>query len=331
MENYTIHEINQKFEELNKKGEVLDLPLAYIGKLELAEKKGGGKFLKCVVGDSTGEVSAKLWDEATSLTIFNKLEELEKKAAVADIRATTNVWNGNKDLIIENIRIKLEESVAQFLEKSKVPFLDLFNELMGLINRVENEKYKRLLLGIFDKHFEHKSAEIAEQMKRIRKDFLYSAAATGHHHNYIHGLLEHTLNVVKTALHLAELYKDIYEVDWDLLITGGILHDIGKIFEYVYEEGIGYSDEGPFIYHTVSGSMLLVELNRDLDLDLDRTDLMKLVHLITSHHGEYSERTPNQFCVEAHILSFADMADSQANKALRSVSSDSLRAIKPRR
>lgn len=324
----TINELTTNFQSLKNTQVFLT---GYISKCELALKKDKtSSYLTCSIGDVTGEVSAKLWQEEQSKQIISQLEEAGRKSAAISIQATVKEWNGKADLAIDSYKLDVNKPLLDLVEKVKGKPQEIFNRLKILIDSVQKEEYKILLKGLFDNTFVFASEEIKKKIEQIRKDFYYSAAATGHHHNYLHGLIEHTVNVVETAIFLAKRYENIYEVDMDLLITGGILHDIGKIYEYSYQEGIEYSEEGPYAYHTVTGCILVNELNVELGIHMSRKDQMRLWHLISSHHGEYSEHAPNDTCPEAHILSFADIADSQTNKVMRGAASGQLKRMKTR-
>ncbi len=301
-----------------------------------------GQYLKCKFGDETGKVDAKHWDEKVALDVFKQLEDYNKEQRDSDAnhRDKTSVYveaevlvkdyKGNPDFSFNNLKLDFSKKVSEFSEKAKSDPKELYGIVKELIDSVEKPHYRKLLEGIFTQSYEYPSEEIKKKMTKIRNDFLQTTAALGHHHNYIFGLLEHSVNVVKTALLFVENYSKYYPLDRDLIITAGLIHDIGKIYEYTYEEGIGYSEEGPFVYHTVSGSILVTDLDRELEINMERMELVKLIHLITSHHGEYSEHGPNAFCPEAHLLALADNADSQANKAMRSFESGNPRKMRSR-
>ena len=314
-ETVTLNEIATNLETY--KGKKLYLQ-GYVSQVALGDKRNSTeKYLSCKFGDATGTVGAKFWDHKFSVAIFEQLQERGKKSACADVEFTVGEWQGAVDLKIDSIKLDFSRRVSDFSEKTKSDPKEMYNELLELIDSVQKSSFKQLLEGIFLQTYEYPTEEVKKKCNKIRNDFLLSAAATGHHHNYIHGLLEHSVNVVKTALLYADLYSKYYELDRALIITAGLLHDVGKIYEYTYEEGIEYSDEGPFVYHTVSGSLLVSDLVRELGIEMERMDLIKIIHILTSHHGEYSEHGPNAFCAEAHIMAIADNADSQANKAVR--------------
>ena len=135
-------------------------------------------------------------------------------------------------------------------------------------------------------------------------------AAKGFHHVYIGGLLEHTLSVTR----LLDLVCNHYHgINRDLVITGGILHDIGKIHEFSYGRIIDYTDEGRLIGHIVMGAEMVD--NRIASLKGFPAGLaMELRHLLLSHHGELEFGSPKRpKTVEALIVHYIDDLDAKVN------------------
>jgi 3'-5' exoribonuclease len=141
------------------------------------------------------------------------------------------------------------------------------------------------------------------------KKFQAAPAGKSWHQAYLGGLLEHTLNVVQICEFVCQLYPG---ANRDLLITGAILHDIGKIYEYKYPEIIDYTDEGRLIGHITIQDALVTE--RIGEIKNFPTDLKnQLRHALMSHHGEKEMGSPKRpKTLEAVILHFADNLDAQA-------------------
>ena len=139
--------------------------------------------------------------------------------------------------------------------------------------------------------------------------FVLWPAASNVHHNYKSGLLQHTVNVVKNAYNIAYNYTDI---DFDILISGAILHDIGKIYEY-NEDGT-VSGEGKLFDHINIGTRMIFEEyyhGQDTIYNFSEKDLQHISHIILSHHGKLewgSSRTPAT--QEAMIVHYADYTDT---------------------
>jgi 3'-5' exoribonuclease len=102
-------------------------------------------------------------------------------------------------------------------------------------------------------------------------------------------------------------------INRDLLITGGILHDIGKIYEYSYDSIFDYSDQGRLIGHIVIGIEMLDAKIAALGEFPERL-AMELRHLILSHHGTQEFGSPKRpKTLEALIVHFIDDLDAKVN------------------
>jgi len=194
-----------------------------------------------------------------------------------------------------------------------IPSLDKdhIQELMGIvkdeIKSIENKQLKDLLTLFFDD-------------KKFVKDYSQSPSAITHHHNYVGGNLEHTVGVIRLCKNICEMYPGINK---DLVTTGAILHDIGKLKEYQASAAIDKTTEGNFIGHIVMGDRWIKEKIKDLkekgkDFDLDLEN--KLCHIILSHHGRYEYGSPRMpKTIEACIVHQADLMDSQVKNFIQNI------------
>ena len=133
----------------------------------------------------------------------------------------------------------------------------MFQDLLGYLDTITSAPLKALLASFFH---DEKTAELVRR----------APAAKGFHHTYLGGLLEHTLSVVRLLDRAAEHYP---QLNRDLLLAGGMLHDIGKIYEFSYDSLIGYSDEGRMIGHLVMGVEMI---NKKIEAILDFPPQMAL-------------------------------------------------------
>jgi 3'-5' exoribonuclease len=141
-----------------------------------------------------------------------------------------------------------------------------------------------------------------------------------HHHNYVGGNLEHTVGVIRLCKNICDMYSGI---NLDLVIAGAILHDVGKIKEYVTTAAIDKTAEGNFIGHIVMGDRWVREKiaelknkGKDFDLDLEN----KLCHIILSHHGRYEYGSPRMpKTIEACVVHQADLMDSQVKNYIQNI------------
>jgi 3'-5' exoribonuclease len=156
-------------------------------------------------------------------------------------------------------------------------------------------------------------AEVFLMDQTFMKRFSDAPAGIKNHHAYRGGLLEHTLNLMEVVLRIAPRYP---EINADLLLLGAFLHDIGKTEELEYEQGYAYGDEGQLIGHLVMGVEMIdqkvVEAEKLGGEKIDPELVIRIKHMILSHHGEYEFGSPKlPMTLEATALAFLDNLDSK--------------------
>ncbi|MBW1834704.1 MAG: CRISPR-associated endonuclease Cas3'', partial [Deltaproteobacteria bacterium] len=188
---------------------------------------------------------------------------------------------------------------SDFLPESKFNRDAMFERLLKLTETVETLYLKNLLEAFWN------DDEFVSKFKR-------APAAKKMHHAYIGGLIEHTLSMARLADKIAEHYQYI-GIDRDILITGAILHDIGKISEFDYKVKIDYSDEGRLLNHIVIGVQMIEEKLKNIKNFPDEQALL-IKHMIVSHHGtrEFGSPEPPK-TIEAVLLNYIDEIDSKVN------------------
>lgn len=259
----------------------------------LAYSQKGAPYLNLKLGDMSGQVEAKVWDNAT------ECEALFKKGDIIQIKARAQSYKNTLQLSIVEIRTPLPEEIdpADYLPTAREDANVMLAELMKYVEGIVNPHLLALLKSFFDD-------------EEIRNRFKAAPAAKGFHHVYLGGLLEHTLSVVR----LLDLVTRHYQgLNRDLIIAGGILHDLGKIYEFNYDRLIEYSDEGRLVGHIVMGAEMIGKRIEQLP-SFPASLAMELKHLILSHHGmlEYgSPKLPNT--VEAMVVHMVDDLDAKVN------------------
>ncbi len=268
----------------------------------LGTTRKGSLFISLILSDRTGQVDAKVWDDASTLSsIFNEGD-------IVDVEGIVEVYQGRLQVNISRLA-RANESETDwgiFLESSPVDPTEMMASLRTILKGVKNIHLRALnetFLGDPDFMFQFKRAPSA-------KNF---------HHNYMGGLLEHTLNVCRMAMEVSRLYPHL---DGDLLLTAAFLHDIGKIRELDLDFKIDYTDEGRLIGHVVM-SMAMVEERlqglKGVPLDL----ATRLKHMILSHHGEYAFGSPKRpKILEAFALHIIDDLDAKLNGLARFMDRD---------
>jgi len=259
----------------------------------LAMAKNGKPYLTLKLMDKSGEVDAKVWDNADEVnTIFDKNDFLA-------VRAKASVYLGKMQLILSELKRIPEEGVnlADFLPETERDINLMVEELRELVGSLSDPDLKRLLNAFFG------DPELLAQYR-------VAPAAKGMHHVYLGGLLEHSLAVAKLVDAMTPLYDGLNR---DLLIAGALLHDVGKVREMTYLRAFDYSDEGKLIGHITIGVEMLQE--RIASLPGFPVELgMLLKHMLLSHHGQYEYGSPKRpKTVEATILNYLDDLDSKIN------------------
>jgi 3'-5' exoribonuclease len=154
--------------------------------------------------------------------------------------------------------------------------------------------------------------------------FCKAPAGVRNHHAYVGGLLEHVVTMLDAADRIAPLYP---ELDRDLFLMGVFLHDIGKVRELSFDRAFAYTDEGQLVGHLVIGvEMLAAKVMRAAELTGEAFPeelLLRLKHLILSHHGTYEFGSPRlPMTPEAIALHYLDNFDAKLNTFTREIRQD---------
>ncbi len=252
-----------------------------------------GCFLSLTLGDSTGQVEAKVWERAEEASgAISVGDVLEVKGEVKEYNSLLQVNIGSYRVCSET-----EFDPREFLPSSPLSVTDMMAELEGIVDSIRNPHLKDLLA-----HF------LGDPNWRDR--FTVAPAAKVNHQAYLGGLLEHTLNVARAAEAAVRLYP---RLDRDLMLAGAILHDIGKIEEYCYDRYIDFTDRGRLLGHIVMGVSEVDRRIRELGKSnpFPENLRIKVLHIITSHHGLYEWQSPKRpKFTEAAVIHILDMLDT---------------------
>jgi len=264
-----------------------------INKFELKTAKNGRNFVNLELRDKTGTISAKLWDSFDSL-----LPDL-KEGVIIRIKGTVEEFMNQLQIKVDKIKIAPPEdgvSIHDFLPVSLRDTAEMKKELSDRIDLIGNKFCKQLLIKVL-------SGEALEKYSN-------APAGKGWHHAYIHGLLEHTLEIVR----ICDLMCDIHPIiNRDILVTGAILHDFGKTSELTFNNVFDYSDEGKLLGHIVIAA---AEIAKQIDtIDGFPEDLrIQIIHLILSHQGKLEFASPIEpKTLEAIVLYHADELSAKTN------------------
>jgi 3'-5' exoribonuclease len=254
-------------------------------------KKSGSPYIGLKLSDKTGDVKARIWDNA------EKLGSLFSEGDIVKLNGWAIMYQGSLQINISHIEPCTESalSVFDYLPASNIDRDESFAELLSLTEKINNPHVRSLVLNIFQ------DPDIAELFKM-------APAAKTLHHACVGGLLEHTLQVTKIAFDIAAYYPN---VNRDLLLAGAMLHDIGKIHELSWQNNFDYTDVGRLIGHITIGVEMVS--NKIMQLSGFPEDLaVMLKHLLLSHHGEYIFASPRRpKTLEALLLNYLDDLDSK--------------------
>lgn len=247
-------------------------------------------FLKIRLQDKSGSINGNVWNNA------QKEAEGFEEGDVVKLKAMVISYKGQIQLTISKIRLadKSEFDLDDFLAKSNKDPNQMAEEFFKFMDSVQDINLKQLLKSIFDD-------------KEFFAKFAYAPAAKSWHHNYIHGLLEHTVSVAR----ICDFTSQFYNVNRDLLITGALMHDMAKVYEYEQKPAIEFSVIGRLVGHLSLGDQLVCAKAAQIN-NFPSELLMMVRHMILAHHGEYekaSVRLPQT--IEALALHLADNLDAQ--------------------
>ncbi len=258
---------------------------------QIKPKKSGEPYLALTLGDRSGQLEAKMWDNVEEvLNLFEQDDFLKIKGLV-------NKYKNRFQLTIHKLR-KLADSEIEFsdyLPKTTKNIDELWQSLSDYVASFQNPHLKALIQGFMA------DPEIARAYRN-------APAAKTLHHAYIGGLLDHVVSLFRSCDLIARNYP---QVNRDLLLSGAFLHDIGKIHELAYNRSFSYTTRGQLLGHMVIElEMLQAKLAQAPDFPPELKTLLE--HLIISHHGEYEFGSPKlPMFPEALLLHYMDDLDSK--------------------
>ena len=252
----------------------------------------GSPFLSAKIMDATGEIEAKMWDYSGPLNS-------DDSGRVMLARGEVTEFNGSLQFIIQ--RIRPAEARDQYDVRNLVPSAPIdheaaLSEVREILESMDDREYRTICQAMLDRHLD---------------SFCTIPAAKSVHHAFRSGLLMHTLNMLRAADFLSDLYCEV--IDRNLLLAGTFLHDFGKDQEMVRSElGLvtDYSAQGMLLGHLYMGAREVSELAKEQGMSEEKN--MLLQHMILSHHGqpEYGAVVEPQ-CAESELLSLIDKMDSR--------------------
>ena len=258
---------------------------------EVKTKKSGEPYLSLILGDRSGELDAKMWDN------IEEVEPTFDRDDFIKVKGMVQVYRNRPQLTIHKLRRCQDEEVnfADYFPKTKRDIEEMFEELLSVVDGIQNPYLRELLMNIL------MDEDLAGKFKQ-------APAAKTLHHAWLGGLLEHTLSLCKLCKLVAAHYSDL---NMDLLLSGAVLHDIGKTEELSYTRSFTYTNEGQLLGHMILELDLINEKISQIEGFPHELKIL-VQHLIISHHGEYEFGSPKlPMFPEALVLHCLDNLDSK--------------------
>ncbi len=274
---------------------------------QLRANRNGNLYLQLELRDRTGQMSARLWNAGEHL--FRSFDTGD----FVHVKGKVQLFQGALQMILSHVEKQPAERVdlADFLPHTEQDVSKLYERLCTFLRKLGNPHLRAL-------------AECFLMDHDFVEAYCRAPAGVRVHHAYLGGLLEHVVTLLDAADRLVSLYPDL---DRDLLVMGVFLHDVGKVRELTFERTFAYSDEGQLLGHIILGVEMLNErVARVPDLTgepFPKELLLRLKHLIVSHHGTLEFGSPRvPMTPEAIALHHLDNFDAKVHMFTRDIRED---------
>ncbi|RMD76895.1 HD domain-containing protein [Candidatus Dojkabacteria bacterium] len=279
-----------------KKNTVLVGEVFLVSSHEKSKDKNGKEYYKLVLSDKTGKIDGRIWSDSLENVDTNALAD----GKLVAVNAKVEEYKGQNHLIISYLKEINESKLDEFIQSSIYDTNEMYAELMEVISKIKNKALRNVLRDIFSND-------------EISRKFKYWPAARSVHHDFRSGMLQHVLEMIEIAKSMMRFFP---EINFDVLVAGIILHDIGKIEELeINLNTIDYSKVGSLYGHVVIGA-LIFESYANKHPELDNDLKLHVTHLILSHHGAFEYGAPVlPSTLEAICLHYIDNLSSKARLA----------------
>jgi 3'-5' exoribonuclease len=248
-------------------------------------------FLRLELGDRTGTIEARMWDN------FEQAAPTFARDDFVKVQGRVELYRNQPQLVLERIRRAEDAEIdaADYFPHTAQDVEQLYIRLRQFAGEIADPWLQRLVASIIE------DPELVPKLKR-------APAAKMMHHAYLGGLLEHIVSLCELCNVVAARYP---EVDRNLLLCGAILHDLGKVDELSYDRSLGYTIEGELLGH-IALELALVRKKVEAIEGFPRELATVVEHLLLSHHGHYEFGSPRLPMVrEAVLLHLLDDLDSK--------------------
>jgi 3'-5' exoribonuclease len=254
--------------------------------------RAGKPYLNLTLSDKTGQLEGRAWDPDDP-----RIARGLVPGDLVKVRGSVSRFDDRLQMKVEKLRKAADDEAdrADMLPATTLDVDELWQTLLAFVDSLTEPHLKQLLTTILDD-------------PALAQAYREAPAARQLHHAWLGGLLEHVVSLLTLADRVAPHYPLLHR---DLLLTGVILHDIGKTAELAWESGFEYTTEGTLLGHIHMG-VVLVEKTIDTLPDFPPRLRTLVVHLILSHHGKLEFGSPKLPMIpEALVLNFLDDLDAK--------------------
>jgi 3'-5' exoribonuclease len=249
-------------------------------------------YLNLMLGDKTGQLEARVWDPNDP-----RIARDFEKGSIVKARGAVSRFDERLQMKVDQLRVAQAGEVEKMdlLPATQYDVNALWQQLLATIDSFTNPDLKRLL-----------QAMLADPA--LAAAYREAPAARQLHHAWLGGLLEHVISLLTLADRVAAHYPLL---DRDLLLTGVILHDIGKTRELSWTVGFDYTIEGTLLGHIQFGTEMVDKTIETLPGFPERLRTL-VIHMILAHHGKLEFGSPKLPMIpEALALNFVDDFDAK--------------------
>ena len=267
--------------------ELIDEPLM-LKDLVRRTTKDSRAYILCTLGDRTGQISGVFWD------IPEQINQMIRPGMVIYVTGKVSRYKDSLQIGITDAYPQDNPDLSDFMPNSGRSVDEMVAELRTLVASMQEPWQGFITHLLLDEPF--------------LKKYSASPAARAMHHAAVGGLLEHSLSMARFAEVAASNYP---YVNRDLLVSGALVHDMGKVWEYTLDGEFGTSDDGHLVGH-ITRAAIYIESEAKKFGQINETDLRELLHLVVSHHGTLEWGSPVQpKTLEAILLHQLDLMDSR--------------------
>lgn len=277
-----------------------------LSEVNIKTTKNDKKYADITIQDASKVMEAKYWDYEENQEKIKSFGDYE----IVEIQALVGEYAGQLQLTIRSLEKAHNSkiSIKDLMPASSWDTETLDKGLEFFYNKIENPPMRELIQKMIF-------------LEEFYKDFSVYPAARKVHHNFYHGLLQHTLEVLKYVYTVATT-KKLSQKQMDRLLVMTMLHDWGKILEYKALPKVGFTEEGTMLGHIFMGAHYTLNKINEIQ-GFSQEDKLVILNGILGHHGSLEFGSPVlPKTVEAQILHQADKMSGDIESILSFIEED---------